>query len=154
VSAPTPAAPADPGARTLLAARLIPHPRERVFAAFTDPARLARWWGPKDFTNTFELCDFRPGGAWRFTMHAPGGSGHYPNECRFAGIVAPERVVIDHLSAPHFQLTVTLHAQGAQTRVEWRQVFETAEVCEAIRKLAGPGNEQNLERLEAEAGRL
>jgi uncharacterized protein YndB with AHSA1/START domain len=33
----------------------------KVFAVFEDPARLARWWGPKDFTNSFEQFEFKPG---------------------------------------------------------------------------------------------
>ena len=32
--------------RELVTARLLPFARERVFAAFIDPDRLSRWWGP------------------------------------------------------------------------------------------------------------
>jgi uncharacterized protein YndB with AHSA1/START domain len=44
----------------IVATRLIDAPRERVFAAFADAARLARWWGPKGFTNTFDEFELRP----------------------------------------------------------------------------------------------
>lgn len=50
------------GDREILTVREFDAPRERVFEAFTDPARLARWWGPKGFTNTFQEFDLRPGG--------------------------------------------------------------------------------------------
>lgn len=36
---------------------------ESVFAAIQDPVRLARWWGPQGFTNTFNTFEFRAGGA-------------------------------------------------------------------------------------------
>src|SRR5688500_4970526 len=44
--------------------REIPASPEQVFAAFTDAQRLARWWGPAGFTNTFMVCDFTSGGRW------------------------------------------------------------------------------------------
>lgn len=28
--------------------------QRELFAAFANPDQLAQWWGPKDFTNTFE----------------------------------------------------------------------------------------------------
>jgi uncharacterized protein YndB with AHSA1/START domain len=31
----------------------LPHAREDVFATFTDPDVLARWWGPSDCTSRF-----------------------------------------------------------------------------------------------------
>ena len=40
--------------RALTTARTIDAARERVFGAFADAEKLARWWGPKGFTNTFE----------------------------------------------------------------------------------------------------
>ena len=60
------------------AAREIPATPEEIFAAFSDPVRLARWWGPAGFTNTFTICEFKPGGQWSFTMHGPDGT-NYPN---------------------------------------------------------------------------
>ena len=50
--------------------RVFDAPRERVFRAWTDPEHLKQWWGPKGFTNTFHEFDMRPGGHWRFVMHA------------------------------------------------------------------------------------
>jgi uncharacterized protein YndB with AHSA1/START domain len=38
--------------------RTVPYTPDEVYAAFADPSRLAKWWGPKDFTNTFEAFDF------------------------------------------------------------------------------------------------
>ncbi len=52
--------------RELVATRTFEAPRELVWAAWTDPRHIARWWGPRGFTNTISEMDVRPG--------APGGS--------------------------------------------------------------------------------
>lgn len=58
-------------------ARTFDAPRERVWAAWTDPARLARWWGPEEFTCAHCEMDVRPGGAWRTCMVSPQGIEHW-----------------------------------------------------------------------------
>ena len=120
-----------------------------VFAAIADPQRLARWWGPDGFRNSFETCDFRPGGAWKFTMHGPDGA-NYPNESVFHAIEADHKVVIDHVCQPFFRLTVDLEPSASGTRVGWTQVFEDAAVAAAVAHIVEPSNEQNLTRLAAE----
>jgi uncharacterized protein YndB with AHSA1/START domain len=136
--------------RELVHSRLIDAPREKVFRALADPQHLARWWGPNGFSSTFEIFEFRPGGAWRFVMHGPDGT-NYPNESVFSEITEPRRVVIEHLSAGHhFVLTVTLDAKGDRTLVGWRQVFDTAEHRDRIAPIVVAANEQNLDRLAAE----
>jgi uncharacterized protein YndB with AHSA1/START domain len=138
--------------RTLLTTRLIAAPPEQVYAAFVSPARLARWWGPKGFRNTFQVCDPRPGGTWQFVMHGPNG-GDYRNESVFETLIPGERVVIRHVSGPRYTLTVTLAAEGSGTRLTWRQAFDSASQCETVRRFAVPANEENLDRLEAELAR-
>lgn len=135
----------DPEAFTT---RVVGHNRAKVFRAITDPTHLARWWGPKGFTNSFREIDVRPGGVWRFTMHGSDGAD-YPNESEFIE-VAPERVVIRHLSGHRFTLTISLDIEDTGTRIGWRQVFDSAEECERVRRFIEPANEENLDRLEAE----
>jgi uncharacterized protein YndB with AHSA1/START domain len=139
----------DAGDRACVHSRRIDAPRERVFAAIADPLQLARWWGPNGFTSTFERFDFRPGGHWRFVLHAPDGSD-YPNENVFVQIDAPGRVVIDHPSdTHHFVLTITLDDDGAGTRVGWHQRFDSAEHRNLVAEVVLAANEQNLDRLAA-----
>lgn len=138
----------------IISTRVFPWPPATVCAAWLDPARLARWWGPRGFTNTFEVCDPRPGGDWRFVMHGPDGKD-YPNQNRFIAIEAPGRIVIEHVSDPHFVLTATFEAKedastaNTQTRLVFRQRFDSARVCTAIAEYAIPGNEDNFDRLAA-----
>jgi uncharacterized protein YndB with AHSA1/START domain len=144
---------ASPSDREIVTARLIDAPRERVFEAFADPDRLTRWWGPKGFTSTFREFDLRPGGYWRFVLHGPNGAD-YQNESVFVEIVKPERIVLDHVSPPQFQLTLTLDDQAGETAIGWRMRIETAEQCAKVKIFAVDANEQNLDRLEAELARM
>lgn len=41
---------------------------ERIFNLLTEPAELAKWWGPRGFTIPDIRLDLRAGGGYRFTM--------------------------------------------------------------------------------------
>ena len=138
--------------REIVTARLIDAPREHVFAAWTDGDRLARWWGPSGFTNTFQEFNPRPGGIWRFVMHGPDGAA-YRNESVFVEVVPPERIALLHVSVPRFRLTATFVDEGGRTQLTWRMRFDNAAECERVRRIVVPANEENLDRLEAELRR-
>lgn len=123
-----------------------------VFAAIQDGSRLARWWGPEGFSNRFDVFEFQPEGRWVFDMIGPDGKT-YPNESVFARIEADQLVVIQHVCAPHFQLTITLSPALTGTLLQWDQTFEDAAVAQAIRHVVVPANEQNLDRLGQELAR-
>jgi uncharacterized protein YndB with AHSA1/START domain len=127
--------------------RTVPHAPDEVYGAFADPARLAKWWGPRGFTNTFELFEFKEGGSWKYTMHGPGAS-NYRNESVFTGLEPGKRVVIQHVSQPRFMLMVSLSPTDTGTLILWIQEFEDPKVAAAVRHIAEPGNEQNLDRLQ------
>lgn len=138
---------ADDG-RALCTARVVPAAPAAVFDAIADPAKLARWWGPRGFRSRFKIFDFRPGGDWVFTLHGPDGTD-YPNVARFAEIVPDQKVVIEHLNVHWFALTLSLAPQDGGTRVGWRQSFDSPEACARMAPLCAPSNEQNLDRLAA-----
>jgi uncharacterized protein YndB with AHSA1/START domain len=133
--------------------RIIPATPDEVFAAIADPDRIARWWGPSDFTNTIHDFEFVPGGRWLLTMHGPDGQA-YPNESRFSRIEPGRVVQIEHLSGHHFFLTLELSAVAGGTRVHWCQTFDTVEHYRQIAQFVAQANAQNLERLAQEVGRL
>jgi len=132
--------------------RLLPAPPDAVFAAIQDPERLARWWGPAGFRNTFHTFEFKAGGAWIFTMHGPDGTD-YPNESTFLEIVPGARVRIRHLNLPHFDMAIDLESAPGGTLLTWEGVFENEAFAEQARTFLEAANEQNLDRLEAEVGR-
>ena len=134
---------------TFSSSREIPATAEKVFAAFSQPERLSRWWGPAGFTNTFNVCEFKNGGCWSYTMHGPDGKD-YPNESMFAEIESLRKVVIEHVSKPKYRLTITLTPSPKGTLVSWSQEFENSKVASGIKHIVAPANEQNLDRLSAE----
>src|ERR1700677_3941604 len=113
---------------TFNTSREIPATVEQVFAAISDPERLARWWGPAGFTNTFNICEFENGGRWSFIMHGPDGR-NYPKENIFADIELQRKVVVQHASEPKFRLTIVLASSSSATVVSWSQEFESSEVA-------------------------
>jgi uncharacterized protein YndB with AHSA1/START domain len=139
-----PAAETGPVFRT---ERVIAASPEQIFEAFQRGELLARWWGPKGFTNTFEVFDFREGGRWKFVMHAPTG-GNFQNESVFREVKAPFGLVIEHESMPRYVLTVTLAATEGGTRITWNQEFEDPAVAARIAHIVVPSNEENLDRLQ------
>jgi PhnB protein len=140
----------DPSADSRVAAtsRVVAATPAAVWDAIRDPEKLARWWGPEGFTNEFESFDFRVGGDWKFVMRGPQGAA-YPNHQRFVALDEDRRFVTCHVNAPHYVLTVTLTPEGAGTRVDWRQEFESDDLFRRLAEFVRPANEQNLDRLQA-----
>ena len=78
-------------AKALVLTRTFDAPRALVFKAWTDRDQLARWWGPRGFTNPVCEADARPGGAVRIDMTGPDGTV-YPMTGVFHEVEEPERV--------------------------------------------------------------
>ena len=129
--------------------RDIPATPAQVFAAISTPERLARWWGPNGFTNTFSEFDFKTGGKWSLVMHGPDGA-NYPNDNVFGEIIPNQKVVVEHPMQPVFRLTIELVPSNTGTLVTWAQTFESDEVARQIEHIVVPANNENLQRLQAE----
>jgi uncharacterized protein YndB with AHSA1/START domain len=93
-----------------------------AFAAWSDPAVKARWFGRAGWDEgTYEL-DFRVGGRERRQGRAPDGSVHV-FEARFQDIVAPERIIfsydmhVDERRISVSLVTVTLEPRGTGTQL-------------------------------------
>jgi len=140
--------------REIVISRVFDAPRDVVWDAWTDPKQVVQWWGPQGFTTTIHEMDVRPGGAWRHTMHGPDGA-NYPGKSVFSEVVKPERIVLTHSGGKeggrvvNFKSTWTFEAEGDQTRVTIRMVFDSAEAREFVAKEHGAieGGKQTLRRL-------
>ncbi len=140
--------------RTIVTTRLIEAPRQLVFEAFTDPAHLARWWGPDGFTTTTSHFEFRPGGEWRFVMHGPDGRD-YQNRIIFEEIVRPERIVYRHgggaddMEPVSFTNAITFEDLGGRTRLTMSAAFSSAAERQRVIRdhKADEGGRQTLGRL-------
>lgn len=132
--------------REVRTTRVINTSRERVFAAWTDPDQLKRWWGPNGFTNTFHRFELKPEGLWEFTMHGP--PGDFNNTCVFKRIEAPGYLEFDHLKEMHFyKAMVTFTEVPEGTRIEWIMRFDTVEELEPIKSFIAQANEENMDKL-------
>ena len=71
--------------------RVFDAPREVVWKAWTDCERLARWWGPKDFTTPLCKIDLRQGGVFHNCMRSAEGRD-YCGKGVYREIVDRERI--------------------------------------------------------------
>ena len=72
--------------------------RESVFGMWTDPQKVARWWGPEGSTNVLCEIDPRPGGKMRIDDRSPDGLV-YSMTGTFSKVVQPELLVF-HSASP------------------------------------------------------
>ena len=62
---------------TLEIERVVPAARSVVFAAFANPDKLAKWWGPEGFTVPSLEFDPHVGTSYRIEMQPPEGDPFY-----------------------------------------------------------------------------
>ncbi|HTV60695.1 MAG TPA: SRPBCC domain-containing protein [Verrucomicrobiae bacterium] len=140
--------------REIVLTRIFDAPVETVFQAWIDPKQLARWWGPRMFTNPVCEVDARVGGAWRIVMRGPDGS-EYPCGGVYREIVRPERLAFTNNATDKDGrvilegfTTVLFDSQGGKTKLTLRTRAK-ATVDYAAAYLAGmdAGWTQSLEKL-------
>jgi uncharacterized protein YndB with AHSA1/START domain len=143
----------DIAARTLQLTRLISAPPELVFDTWIDTEHKTHWWGPHGFRTTTHFADVRPGGSWRFTMHAPDGTD-FPNRIDYATLERPHRLTYRHGDdsgddSASFDVIVTFEAQDGKTLVTLNTILASVEVREQMVKFGAiEGGKQTLGRLE------
>ncbi len=106
---------------------------QQVWDAWTDPAQVAQWWGPRGFTLTTHSKDLRPGGTWHYTMHGPDGID-YPNRTHYLEVDRYRRLVYDHGAdddrPPLFRVTVTFAEVDGKTRMDMTMACESPEAAQ------------------------
>ncbi len=143
-----------PTAREIRIERVFDAPRDRVFAAYTDPELIPEWWGPRETTTVVDEMDVRPGGAWRFVMRNSDGS-----ESGFRGtyreVTPPERIVQTFEWEPmpgHVSVeTATFEDLGDRTKVTTTSIFHTTEERDGM---LGSGMEEGMNQSYAALDRV
>lgn len=135
----------------IVTVRTVPFSPAEVLGAWTDPERLARWWGPNGFVNRFEEFDPRPGGTWRLVMHGLDGVGRL-HQMVFVEI-GPEGVSLDHQSQPEFRLVSAFEPAPEGARIVHRLLFMDQATRDALAPYLLGANEELFDRLEAELSR-
>jgi uncharacterized protein YndB with AHSA1/START domain len=145
-------------ALTMVTAREIDAPVRAVWAAWEDPTKVARWWGPAGFASTVRELDVREGGRLDLTMHGPDGTD-FANLYVFDRVEPFTRIVFTNTGSEEFGLaafrsTVDFEDLGdGRTRVTQTSRFASPE--EKRKHVedfhAEEGSRELLERLEAVA---
>ncbi len=105
-----------PMQREVVLTRRLAAPRALVFRAFTDPAHLARWWGPQGFTTPVVEIDLTLGGALTIVMQSPDGQRY------------PMTGTIDALEPPeHFAYRFEAHVTEAGPALRGRNALRLME---------------------------
>jgi uncharacterized protein YndB with AHSA1/START domain len=114
--------------------RTFDAPRALVFKVWSEPAHLARWWGPHGWRVATVEMNFRVGGAWKVCLRSDDGLDFWMGGV-YQEIRAPERLVFTFKwDAAHGKAkldtvaTVTLTEEGGKTRLHLHQApFALAE---------------------------
>lgn len=117
--------------------RVYDAPVKAVWDAFTDPAQVAQWWGPRGFTLTTHSKSLRPGGIWDYTMHGPDGVD-WPNKTLYHEVDEHRKLVYDHGAGddrpPLFRVTVLFLESNGRTTLDMTMALPTAEQAAATRQ--------------------
>ncbi|AJY46019.1 SRPBCC domain-containing protein [Martelella endophytica] len=128
--------------------RSFPQDRATLFAAASDPSKLALWWGPHGFENEITAFDFRPGGHWRIVMTTSDGNA-FDNHWTFLEIEEGQLIrTRHHLPVHDFVLEMRFEDHAGGSRIVWIMEFEPTEENQAMARFLKAANDQNLERLE------
>jgi uncharacterized protein YndB with AHSA1/START domain len=111
--------------RQVLITRIFEAPRERVFAAWTDPAQVAAWYGPEQFDTPVESVhiELRAGGRYELTMVQRGTGAEFPVRYEVVELVEPELIVLRSEPMPEMGMPeaivtrVEFHDHGSKTRM-------------------------------------
>jgi len=81
--------------RTLVLERVFDAPVEKLWAAWTEPEQISKWWGPKDFGSPAadNKIDLRVGGKCILCMLTPEGQKTYSGGI-YQEIVPHKKIVI------------------------------------------------------------
>lgn len=143
--------------RTLVTTREINAPVTRVWDAWRDPEKIAKWWGPAGFHSTVRELDLREGGRFDVVMHGPDGTD-YPNLYLFDRVDEGKLLIYTNVGSEQFGLAAfqsvfVTESTGDRTRVTLTARFASeqdkrkhVEEFQAVR-----GSEELLQRLEEQS---
>lgn len=133
-------------------------PRDLVFQAFTDPALIVQWLGPRKYEMEIDTYDVRAGGSWRYIHrddagHEFGFHGVFHGDPSPDGFVqtfefegAPGHVSLDRLVLTEVDGRTTVHTHSVYQSVEARNAMVVGGMAD--------GMNDGFDRLDDLLGRL
>lgn len=120
--------------RELVVTRRFDGPARLVFAAWTRPELLMRWWAPKSFGITFISCeaDVRVGGTYRFVFGHPQSDQPMAFVGRYLEVVPEKRLVwTNEESADGAVSTLTFEEKDGKTLLVLTDLYPSKEALDA-----------------------
>ena len=118
--------------RELVIRRRFKAPARIVFAAWTRPELIMRWWTPKSIDMSFVSCeaDVRTGGTYRFVFRAAGFEQPIAFFGRYIEVIPNARLVWTNDEGDGAVTTVTFEEQGGETSVVMHDVYPSKEAAD------------------------
>src|ERR1051326_8399110 len=137
-------------------------PLALVWAAWTEPAHVAQWWGPRGFTNPVCEWDARPGGRIHIVMRASEeiakfiGRADHPMTGEFTEVVPTERLAfvstaVDDSGKPLLEALTTVRfaeRNGKTEMVLHAHAKGFAAIAEQMLQGMDAGWTQSIEKLQ------
>lgn len=119
---------AEIGKRAFVASRSFDASPSLLWAALTEPDRIAKWWGPKGLPVIAAKMDFRPGGTYHYGLKTPDGGAMW-GRFVYRDIMEPSRIALIS-SFSDENGGVTRHPLSASWPLETLSVFELEDLGE------------------------
>jgi uncharacterized protein YndB with AHSA1/START domain len=109
--------------QAVLITRIFDAPRDEVFKAWTDPQRIAAWYGPAQMEVPRDgvRVEARPGGRWELTMVPRSGGEGFAIGYEILQLVEPELLVMRSDPMPGLPdgtlVRIEFFDHGAKTRM-------------------------------------
>jgi uncharacterized protein YndB with AHSA1/START domain len=99
-----------PAEREVHITHVFDAPREAVFAAWTDPEQVAKWWAPDGFEVPPESVEIEPrvGGRFHLTLMESAGPGRFPYRSEIIEISEPQLIVLKAEAIPEAGIEDTI----------------------------------------------
>lgn len=146
--------------REIVISRTFNGPARIVFAAWTRPELVRRWWAPRSHGVAMVSCeaDVRVGGKYRYVLGREGEEMGFSGEYR--EVTPHSRLVYTQVFEPmqgagEVVVTVSFEEQDGKTRMVSRELYPSREVREAA-LAAGmeSGMRETMDQLDALVGSL
>lgn len=133
------------GDREIVITRLFNGPPHIVFAAYSKPEHVKRWWAPKSLGVSLLSCDadVQAGGSYRYVLlHRTGG--HLAFSGKYTEVTPHTRIVYTQIFEPtaagpasadesdYAIVTVTFEARGDKTLLTSHEVYPSKAVRDGV----------------------
>jgi len=143
--------------REVVVTRSFNGPARLVFAAWTTPELMKKWWMPKSLGIAFVSCemDARTGGTYRFVFKHPDAEQPAAFFGRYLEVTPPSRLVWTNEEGGEggAVTTVTFEERDGETLVVMRDLYPTKEALDAAMADGSMGGyDESFEQLDAVLG--